>query len=221
MKLIKKTTLALSACLFIASNAMAGEVTLPNTFTANTTAVADEVNANFTEVKTAVDDNNARITTLEGDISALPTTHVLSFPAGALAGSMQVGSTVCTWDNNGGINWTQSYNGSARVVIKKPDNYSGGDVTLKIFFYAGSNATGVVDFFIRAGSFDDGDNPSSGLSSTDTGNKNVSQGYHTEIETITEDKLQKEWWVISMQRKGTASTYTDPVVLKSIALEYQ
>ena len=62
MRLIKQTTLALTACLFIASQAMAGEVTLPNTFSANTPAVADEVNANFTAVKTAVDDNNNRVT---------------------------------------------------------------------------------------------------------------------------------------------------------------
>jgi len=65
MKLIKQTTLALTACLFIASQAMAGEVTLPNTFSANTPAVADEVNANFTAVKTAVDNNNARLNVLE------------------------------------------------------------------------------------------------------------------------------------------------------------
>lgn len=43
----------------------AGSVTLPNTFTAGTTARAAEVNANFTAVKTAVDDNHTRITRLE------------------------------------------------------------------------------------------------------------------------------------------------------------
>ncbi len=45
--------------------AWANTVTLPNTFTAGTTARAAEVNANFAAVKTAVDDNNARITVLE------------------------------------------------------------------------------------------------------------------------------------------------------------
>jgi hypothetical protein len=43
--------------------AYAGTVTLPNTFTAGTPAVADQVNANFTAVKNAVDDNNARFPT--------------------------------------------------------------------------------------------------------------------------------------------------------------
>jgi len=43
----------------------AGSVTLPFTFSAGTTARASEVNANFAAVKTAVDDNHARITALE------------------------------------------------------------------------------------------------------------------------------------------------------------
>jgi hypothetical protein len=46
--------------------ASATDVTIPNTFTAGTAAVAAQVNANFTAVKTAVDDNNTRIGTLEG-----------------------------------------------------------------------------------------------------------------------------------------------------------
>jgi hypothetical protein len=45
--------------------AWAGSVTLPFNFTAGTTARASEVNANFAAVKTAVDDNNTRITALE------------------------------------------------------------------------------------------------------------------------------------------------------------
>ena len=64
MKLIKQTTLALTACLFIASQAIAGEVTIPNTFSANTPAIADEVNANFTAVKTAIDINTFTISNL-------------------------------------------------------------------------------------------------------------------------------------------------------------
>ena len=47
--------------------ALAGSVTIPNTFVAATPAVAAEVNANFAAVKLAVDDNDARITALEGN----------------------------------------------------------------------------------------------------------------------------------------------------------
>lgn len=49
----------------IASPLQAGSVTVPNTFSSGTPAVAAEVNGNFTAVKTAVDDNNSRITNIE------------------------------------------------------------------------------------------------------------------------------------------------------------
>ncbi|MBN4073295.1 hypothetical protein JYT23_00500 [Mariprofundus ferrooxydans] len=51
-----------AATLLISSTAWAGALTIPNTFTAGTPAVAADVNANFTAAKTAVDDNNTRIT---------------------------------------------------------------------------------------------------------------------------------------------------------------
>ncbi len=44
---------------------IAGSFTAPNSFTGGTTISATEMNANFDAVKTAVDDNDARITTLE------------------------------------------------------------------------------------------------------------------------------------------------------------
>ena len=43
----------------------AGTVTVPNTFVNGTPADADQVNANFDAVETAVNDNDSRITTLE------------------------------------------------------------------------------------------------------------------------------------------------------------
>ena len=44
-------------------------LTIPNTFVANTPAVADEVNANFSACKTAVDDNDSRVAALESAVS--------------------------------------------------------------------------------------------------------------------------------------------------------
>jgi len=49
---------------------MAGSVTIPNTFIANTSAKASEVNANFSAVKTAVDGNANDIATNENDITS-------------------------------------------------------------------------------------------------------------------------------------------------------
>ncbi|MDQ6988847.1 MAG: hypothetical protein Q9M19_03115 [Mariprofundaceae bacterium] len=56
---------ALYTCIIalcILPHAWAGTLTVPKTFTANSPAVAADVNANFTAVKTAVNDNNGRIT---------------------------------------------------------------------------------------------------------------------------------------------------------------
>lgn len=50
--------------------ALAGGVTGPTTFTAGTPAKASEVNGNFSAVKTAIDDNDARLTTIENKIAA-------------------------------------------------------------------------------------------------------------------------------------------------------
>jgi len=49
---------------------MAGNVAIPNTFTANTTAKAAEVNDNFTAVKDAVNDNFGKIGQNANDIAA-------------------------------------------------------------------------------------------------------------------------------------------------------
>jgi len=58
----KSHYIAVAAALLISSTAWAGALTIPNTFTAGSPAVAADVNANFTAAKTAVDDNNTRIT---------------------------------------------------------------------------------------------------------------------------------------------------------------
>ncbi|HHS83826.1 MAG TPA: hypothetical protein ENK38_02740 [Gammaproteobacteria bacterium] len=54
---------------------IAGSFTAPNTFTSGTTISSADMNANFAAVKTAVDDNDARITSLESG-SACPSDMV-------------------------------------------------------------------------------------------------------------------------------------------------
>lgn len=84
----------------IAAGALAGPVTLPNTFQPHTPARAAEVNANFTAVKTAVDDNDQRIITLnatqathQGSIATLQTgVSTLTTRVSALESSDCVGS---------------------------------------------------------------------------------------------------------------------------------
>ena len=52
---------------------VAGEVMLPNTFTNGTVADADEVNANFDEIETEVNDNDSRITAAQSTADAATT----------------------------------------------------------------------------------------------------------------------------------------------------
>ncbi len=60
--------------VFVSIGANAANLTIPNTFVANTPAVAAEVNGNFGAVEAAVDDNNARIAALEATIASLQNT---------------------------------------------------------------------------------------------------------------------------------------------------
>ena len=63
---MKKSLLNISITALLAATstaALAGTVTIPNTFTSGTKAVAAEVNANFTAVKSAVDGNAGDIAT--------------------------------------------------------------------------------------------------------------------------------------------------------------
>jgi len=55
--------------VMLGAAAWAGPVTIPNTFVANTPALAAEVNDNFSAVEIAVDDNDARITNNAAAIS--------------------------------------------------------------------------------------------------------------------------------------------------------
>ena len=52
---------------------MAGPVTVPNAFTAGTTARASEVNENFSAVETAVDDNDSRISSNANAVAGIAT----------------------------------------------------------------------------------------------------------------------------------------------------
>ena len=55
-------------CLATTSFALAGDLTIPNTFVADTPAKASEVNDNFSAAQTAVNDNNVRISENKSEI---------------------------------------------------------------------------------------------------------------------------------------------------------
>lgn len=63
--------LLITITLLFSAVGLAAELTIPNTFSAGQPALASEMNANFTAVETAVDDNAARVTTLEQQVTTL------------------------------------------------------------------------------------------------------------------------------------------------------
>jgi hypothetical protein len=147
--------------------------------------------------------------------------RTISIPAHALGKSPS--STVIT-EEALGLRWQQDYSSPAFIVIRKPSNYSGGDVELSIFFETTTSTAGVVAFFIRARSANHGDGFFDAGSINSTGIDVSGQaGFGTLYEqnfTIPESDLLNDWWIISIQRQGTGSTYSDDVIVASVALTY-
>lgn len=66
-------TLIILGTFGVHTNSMSSEADIPHTFVSGTKAVASEVNENFTAMKTAIDDNNARIAMVESQkVSGFP-----------------------------------------------------------------------------------------------------------------------------------------------------
>jgi len=148
--------------------------------------------------------------------------NTLSIPAFALTFSPS--STTISHDYEG-LRWKQSYANGAHFDIKKPSNYIDGDVELTIYFKTTTSIAGVVDFFIRPNSLNQGDGIIDPGSINSTSGVNVSGkiGFGTVYEqkfTIPADRLEKNWWQIIIQNKGKASTYTGVVILKCVSLTY-
>ncbi len=73
--------------LVISGGVLADNVTIPNTFTPNTPARASEVNANFTAVKTSVDNNYGHITALQSSVTSLQTAEGQNWKRGGNTGT--------------------------------------------------------------------------------------------------------------------------------------
>lgn len=195
--------------------ANAGNLNIPNDFSAGNTASAADVNANFDAVETEVDDNHTRIQALEGQT----TTRSMQFPAGSFSGS---GSLIS--DANYGKLWDSGYASTLYVSTPAPPGYAGGDVTMTVMFHTeGGTDTGIVEFFTRARSASDGEDYGTTLGQSDGG---VTVGgssnlvYGQEI-TISGSQLDGDYWIITLQRGGGDATYSSPVVFHGIELEYE
>lgn len=97
MKLnVLKAAIALAITGYLGS-ALAGNVTGLTTFTNGTPAIATEVNANFTAVKTAVDDNYSRVTAVQTQTQNLATGCASGQSIRAIGTN---GTVTCEVDNN-------------------------------------------------------------------------------------------------------------------------
>lgn len=80
------TTLCIAIFLSLPLAAIAAELTIPNSFSNGAAADADQVNANFSAVKEAVDDNNQKILILSEPRSV--TYSAMGFSPGAAVATM-------------------------------------------------------------------------------------------------------------------------------------
>ncbi|MGC9344188.1 MAG: hypothetical protein ACP5E3_15910, partial [Bacteroidales bacterium] len=145
----------------------------------------------------------------------------VSFPANSLA--ITPGGSIIT-PNVYGLQWQQNYRNAASLTLKKPAEYTGGDVELSLFFMTSTDTEGIVNFFIRPNSFSSGDGLTDIPSIKNDGVKvNGKEGFGTLYEQtfiIPADRFEKDWWRIAIQREGSNSTYTDDVMVMSVALTY-
>lgn len=109
------------ASIITTSTVFAGELTIPNTFSSGTAAVAAEVNANFTAVETEVDDNATAITTKQNLVTS-------TCPAGQSIRAIAANGTVtCETDDVGSGDITAVNSGSGLT-----GGGSSGSVTLSV-----------------------------------------------------------------------------------------
>jgi hypothetical protein len=124
----------------------------------------------------------------------------------------------------GGLEWKNDFSGGAAIDMRRPSDWTGtGDVTLRILYERNTTNDGDVEFFARPASVNDGDNiviPPSirGSSESVAWDGTGLGGQRVGTITIPASRLINDWWTITIQRNPL--TYTDDVVVTSVALEY-
>lgn len=209
--------LAVMAALFVAAfslSAPAGEVGSLNAFQPGDVADANDVNANFSALRSAVNDNDDRLSDLERS----PSRRSVQIPGNSL-GSVPgfddvqpdfLGVRV----NSSGVN-------STRVFLRRPPDYAGGSAQLRVVFKPTSNTAGVVDFVIshsgndlNGGSFEHVDLNAPGVTVGDQ------EQSHSQTFVVPADKLDFDMWSAIFRRAGSESTYDDPIIILTVDWEY-
>lgn len=147
------------------------------------------------------------------------TSNTISIPAYAMA--IPQSSTIITI-NDFGLKWENNFSSSAKIAIKKPNNYKGGNVEFSIFYYVLTSSSGMVQFFIRPNSFNNTNHLGDASSITSSGVfVSASSGsgiLYEQIITIPANTLTNDWWYIKIQRN--IGSFTGDVSVISAALTY-
>jgi Chaperone of endosialidase len=161
----RTNTAALSAvtvATVMASIALANNVTLPNTFQPNTPAKAAEVNANFSAVKTASDDNyaliltqqtnlattNGNVTSLQSAVSTLNSSQATYWRKGGNAGTTAGTDYLGTSDNQA---LEVKVNGARVARFEPPNTLSSGSPSVILGTSSNSITAGVQGAFVAGG----------------------------------------------------------------------
>ncbi len=128
MKSINTVFLLFFTSILLTAPVLAGTVTGLKSFTKGTPAVSADVNGNFNAIKTAVDDNDQRITTLEkstpgtGDLS-VPLTGIVNVVAvDGILGLTRVAGVGTKFTEELRVNTAILIDGQVNVVVKIIDN---------------------------------------------------------------------------------------------------
>ena len=189
----------------------AGDLIIPNSFSPGDTVSADTMNANFSSIETEVVDNHDRITAMEN--------RTISFPASVLSHSPTIDTVVTHYS---GLLWQQNDNEVALLIIKRPADYAGGEIAMHILFVPTTETEGVVDFYLLESSFNTGTQTQRLPETLNGASVPKSQALHYQ-QTFTlnpSTMIAYEWWRFAINRKGIESTYSDDVVVYSVAIEY-
>jgi len=197
----------------ISGPVIGGNLAIPNTFSNGEIADADEINKNFTDTQSAVNDNSARIDNL--------TKRTLSFPARVLAFTQSTPQTTVSIGDYG-LDWEFDGKWSARLMIKRPGDYHGGDITFRVVFMPRQSGVGEAGFFIRPRSLKSGEslNDVLGIESTPVVVAGGANRVYEQVFTIPEGRMGNAWWYITVQR-DERTAYTGTIAVLGVALEYE
>ena len=179
--------LAAGALLAASIRLVAGPVSVPNAFTSGTPARAADVNANFSAVATAINDNSSRLSSLEAGARSpdlAPTGNLVLGPSIATAGNILKGTDPFI-HSYGSANTFVGVN-AGNFTMTGARNTAGGNGALsKNTAGHGNSAIGADALGQNTAGFQNTANGDKALFSNTSGNENTAVGYQALWQSTT------------------------------------